>query len=242
MRAAIRLTLAMVLLSATFVDPRISAFRENLRQSAFRENLRQSAFRENPPQSASPPQQQRTPEEYAKFLEGADRVSRMQVPRVVEALAVKPGMKVADLGSGSGLFTRPLAKAVAPGGVVYAIDVDAALLKIVERAREGGRHRECLHGAGRDRRPEAARAGRSDLHLRHPAPHRQSGPVPEDAPSVLETGGTHRGDRLCGALARGARAHAVFAGPARGLDERRRFRARSRSTGSITVSLSSQGR
>src|SRR5688572_10960478 len=71
-------------------------------------------------------QQQRTPEEYAKFLEGADRVARMQVPRVVEALGVKPGMKVADLGSGSGLFTRPLAKAVLPGGVVYAVDVDAA--------------------------------------------------------------------------------------------------------------------
>ena len=175
MRAVIRLTLAMVLLSATFVDPRISAsrenprqseprenlrqsafreklrqsaFREKLRQSAFREKLRQSAFRENPRQSAfrenlrqsaSPPQQQRTPEEYAKFLEGAERVTRMQVPRVVEALAVKPGMKVADLGSGSGLFTRPLAKAVAPGGVVYAIDVDAALLKIVERsAKEAG--------------------------------------------------------------------------------------------------------
>ena len=137
MRAAIRLTLAMVLWSATFVD--LSASRENPRESASRENLRQSAFRENPPQSASPPQQQRTPEEYAKFLEGADRVSRMQVPRVVEALAVKPGMKVADLGSGSGLFTRPLAKTVLPGGVVYAIDVDAALLKIVERsAKEAG--------------------------------------------------------------------------------------------------------
>ena len=84
-------------------------------------------------------QQQRTPEEYAKFLEGADRVARMQVPRVVEALGVKAGMKVADLGSGSGLFTRPLAKAVLPGGVVYAIDVDAALLTIVERsAKDGG--------------------------------------------------------------------------------------------------------
>jgi arsenite methyltransferase len=80
--------------------------------------------------------QQRTPEEYARFLEGADRVARMQVPRVVEALELKPGMKVADLGSGSGLFTRPIAKAVAPGGVAYAVDVDAALLKIVERSAQ----------------------------------------------------------------------------------------------------------
>jgi ubiquinone/menaquinone biosynthesis C-methylase UbiE len=84
-------------------------------------------------------QQQRTPEEYAKFLEGAERVSRMQVPRVVSALQLAPGMRVADLGSGSGLFTRPIAKAVAPGGVAYAVDIDAALLNIVERsAKEAG--------------------------------------------------------------------------------------------------------
>ena len=73
------------------------------------------------------PQQQRTPEEYAKFLEGAERVARMQVPRVVQSLGLKPGMKVADIGSGSGLFTRPIAKSVAPG-LVYAVDIDKALL------------------------------------------------------------------------------------------------------------------
>ena len=54
-----------------------------------------------------------------------------------DALGLAPGMKVADIGSGSGLFTRPIAKAVAPGGVVYAVDIDEALLQIVERrARE----------------------------------------------------------------------------------------------------------
>ena len=83
-------------------------------------------------------QQQRTPEEYAKFLEGAERVARMQVPRVVEALDLKPGLSVADIGSGSGLFTRPIAKRVAPG-IVYAVDIDGALLKIVEQsAKDAG--------------------------------------------------------------------------------------------------------
>jgi ubiquinone/menaquinone biosynthesis C-methylase UbiE len=80
------------------------------------------------------PQQERTPEEFAKFLEGADRVARMQVPRVVAALELKPGMKVADIGAGSGLFTRPIAQAIAPQGVAYAVDIDPALLKIVERS------------------------------------------------------------------------------------------------------------
>ena len=82
--------------------------------------------------------QQRTPEEYARFLEGAERVARMQVPRVVEALELKPGLRVADIGSGSGLFTRPIAKRVAPG-IVYAVDIDGALLKIVEQsAKDAG--------------------------------------------------------------------------------------------------------
>jgi ubiquinone/menaquinone biosynthesis C-methylase UbiE len=86
----------------------------------------------------APAPQQRTPEEYAKFLEGADRVARMQVPRVVQALGLKTGTKVADIGSGSGLFARPIAKAVAPAPV-YAVDIDPDLLKIVDRgAKEAG--------------------------------------------------------------------------------------------------------
>ncbi|HUF49169.1 MAG TPA: methyltransferase [Vicinamibacterales bacterium] len=85
----------------------------------------------------TPPQ--RTPEQYVALLEGADRVARMQVPRVVEVLNLARGMKVADLGSGSGLFTRPIAQAVAPGGLAYAIDIDQGLLDIVDaRAREAG--------------------------------------------------------------------------------------------------------
>jgi arsenite methyltransferase len=79
-------------------------------------------------------QQARTPEEYAKFLEGAERVARMQVARVVQTLALAPGMKVADIGSGSGLFTRPIAQAIAPDGVAYAVDVDDALLAILARS------------------------------------------------------------------------------------------------------------
>lgn len=75
-------------------------------------------------------QQQRTPEEYAKFLEESQRVARLQVPRVVAALELKPGMTVADLGAGSGLFTRPIAKAIAPGRV-YAVDIEPKLLTII---------------------------------------------------------------------------------------------------------------
>ena len=83
--------------------------------------------------------QQPNPEAYAKTLEGPERVARMQVPRVVETLALKPGDRVADIGSGSGLFTRPIARMVGPNGVAYAVDIDTGLLQVVERnAKEAG--------------------------------------------------------------------------------------------------------
>jgi ubiquinone/menaquinone biosynthesis C-methylase UbiE len=78
--------------------------------------------------------QQPNPEAYARTLEGPERVARMQVARVIETLGIKPGDRVADIGSGSGLFTRPLANAAGPKGLAFAIDIDAGLLKVVERS------------------------------------------------------------------------------------------------------------
>jgi ubiquinone/menaquinone biosynthesis C-methylase UbiE len=83
--------------------------------------------------------QQRDPEAYAKTLEGAERVARMQVPRVIETLRIAPGSKVADIGAGSGLFARPIAQHIGRAGVVYAVDIDPGLLKIVDRrSKEDG--------------------------------------------------------------------------------------------------------
>jgi ubiquinone/menaquinone biosynthesis C-methylase UbiE len=79
------------------------------------------------------PQMQVPPQEYAKALEAPARVERLQVAKVVATLELKPGMKVADLGAGSGLFTRPMAKAVAPG-IVYAVDIQPDLLSIIDRS------------------------------------------------------------------------------------------------------------
>ena len=49
-----------------------------------------------------------------------------QLPdRVIEALDLRPGAQVADLGAGDGYFTFTLADAVGAGGRVYAVDVEA---------------------------------------------------------------------------------------------------------------------
>ena len=83
--------------------------------------------------------QQRDPRQYQQTLENPDRVAGLQVDRVVKTLGITQGMRVADLGAGTGLFTVPFARAVGPTGKVYGIDVDAALLAIVsEKASAAG--------------------------------------------------------------------------------------------------------
>jgi len=74
--------------------------------------------------------------DYIRMLEGERRVSGLQVDRVVQSLGIKPGQRIADIGSGSGLFTRPLAVATGPQGVVYAIDIDPELLRHVEKSAQ----------------------------------------------------------------------------------------------------------
>jgi ubiquinone/menaquinone biosynthesis C-methylase UbiE len=81
----------------------------------------------------------RKAEEWVTTLEGPQRVASQKIDEVLARLALKPGMIVADVGAGSGLFARPLAKAVAPNGKVYAVDIDQALLDhINQTAREAG--------------------------------------------------------------------------------------------------------
>lgn len=57
---------------------------------------------------------------------------------IIKALALAPGQRVADIGSGSGLLTVHLARAVAPGGKVVATDIENAVLDLlrsrIERA------------------------------------------------------------------------------------------------------------
>jgi ubiquinone/menaquinone biosynthesis C-methylase UbiE len=52
--------------------------------------------------------------------------------KVVEALGIGPGSKVADIGAGSGLLTVHLARAVKPKGRVVATDIDGAVLDLLQ--------------------------------------------------------------------------------------------------------------
>lgn len=61
------------------------------------------------------------------------RLNRLQPPEVVmDAIGLKPGMTVAEIGAGRGRFVVQLAARVGEKGRVYAEDIDADALKYLE--------------------------------------------------------------------------------------------------------------
>lgn len=52
---------------------------------------------------------------------------------ILDALHLKPGMDVADVGAGTGLFVGGIAGRVAPGGTVYAVDVVEPFLEHINK-------------------------------------------------------------------------------------------------------------
>jgi SAM-dependent methyltransferase len=53
--------------------------------------------------------------------------------RIVQVAGVFPGMRVADIGAGTGLFTVLFARAVGPAGKVYAVDISPGFVEAIER-------------------------------------------------------------------------------------------------------------
>jgi ubiquinone/menaquinone biosynthesis C-methylase UbiE len=52
---------------------------------------------------------------------------------IVNACKLKPGLIVADIGAGTGLFTRLFAKEVGPGGKVFAVDIAPKFIDHIEK-------------------------------------------------------------------------------------------------------------
>jgi len=75
-----------------------------------------------------------------KFLgvfEGESREIYAKRDDIVKACRLKPGMAIADIGAGTGLFTRLFAKEVGPDGKIYAVDIAPTFLEhIAKTAKE----------------------------------------------------------------------------------------------------------
>jgi ubiquinone/menaquinone biosynthesis C-methylase UbiE len=89
--------------------------------------------------AAQQPWHQPPAQEYIRILEDPHRIAHLKPQEIIKTLGLKQGDVAADVGSGSGLFTRLMAQTVKPGGKVYAVDIDKELLKhVAKTAAEQG--------------------------------------------------------------------------------------------------------
>jgi arsenite methyltransferase len=70
------------------------------------------------------------------FPERTSRDEWQKPVEIVEALNLKPGDAVADIGSGAGYFTGWLSQAVGPQGRVYAVDINAEAIRLLSNKIE----------------------------------------------------------------------------------------------------------
>jgi len=69
--------------------------------------------------------------EWIRRLERPARIPGLKIDDVIACLRLHPGDVVADIGAGTGAFTIPFAKAVAPSGKAYAVDIWPELLEYI---------------------------------------------------------------------------------------------------------------
>jgi ubiquinone/menaquinone biosynthesis C-methylase UbiE len=69
----------------------------------------------------------------ADWLDRPERIKEERTDKLLKALALKPGMVVADVGAGSGYFSFPMAQQVGPKGKILAVDIQKEMLDIIRQ-------------------------------------------------------------------------------------------------------------
>ena len=69
----------------------------------------------------------------AQWLERPEREDEEAPSKALDALDLKPGMVVADIGAGSGYYASRIAKRVGPTGKVYATDIQPGMIELLDR-------------------------------------------------------------------------------------------------------------
>ncbi len=73
----------------------------------------------------------------ADWLERPEREDEERPSLLMAALKLKPGEAAADIGAGTGYYTRRLAQAVGTNGVVYAVEIQQEMLDILTNKMAG---------------------------------------------------------------------------------------------------------
>lgn len=70
----------------------------------------------------------------AAWLEREEREREERSDLLMRELALRPGMDVADIGAGTGYYSRRMARAVGPTGRVFAVDVQPEMVGFLREA------------------------------------------------------------------------------------------------------------
>jgi SAM-dependent methyltransferase len=100
----------------------------------------------------------RDAEKWSHVFDDPQRDAWQKPHQVIQALALAPDARVADLGAGTGYFSARLANML-PNGRVYAVDIEPDMVRfLADRAkREGLKNLTAVRGAADDARlPEKA--------------------------------------------------------------------------------------
>ncbi|MBI3209026.1 MAG: methyltransferase domain-containing protein [Candidatus Solibacter usitatus] len=75
----------------------------------------------------------------APWLERSERDAEEAPEMALDAIGIKPGMIIADVGSGTGYFSRRMAKRTGAAGKVYAVDIQPRMIQSLQEysKREG---------------------------------------------------------------------------------------------------------
>ncbi len=96
------------------------------------------------------------PARYAKSFDDPSRDAWQMPARVIDALQLKSGMKISDIGAGTGYFSMRLARV--PGVSVFAVDIEP---KMVEYLKQRAQKEHALNVT-------AVRAGQANPNLPEP--------------------------------------------------------------------------
>lgn len=79
-------------------------------------------------------------EEWVPVFESSSREVYAKRHKIVTALDIKPGMRIADIGAGTGFYTLLFAEKAGPEGVVYAVDIARDFINAIEEKAQLAGH------------------------------------------------------------------------------------------------------
>ncbi|MFN7934846.1 MAG: class I SAM-dependent methyltransferase [Bryobacteraceae bacterium] len=72
----------------------------------------------------------------APWLERSEREEEEAPEKALDAIKITPGMVIADVGCGTGYFTRRMAKRTGSGGKVYGVDIQPKMIESLKKNLE----------------------------------------------------------------------------------------------------------